>query len=62
MTVIIGVIGAALLFGVFSTLRPRDRACSNEGGGAGGCIGCSGDGACESRRRNGAREDVRSHE
>jgi hypothetical protein len=42
MTVIVGVIGAAVLFGVFSMLRPRDSACT------GHCHGCTGDGACES--------------
>jgi hypothetical protein len=41
MTVIVGVVGAALLFGVFSMLRPSDKGC------AGNCAGCTGDGACE---------------
>ena len=40
MTWIVGVIGAALLFGLFSALRPRDAGC------AGHCAGCTGDGAC----------------
>ena len=43
MTVIIGVIGAAVLFGVFSMLRPRDKAgCT----GGGNCAACTGDGVC----------------
>lgn len=43
MTVIVGVIGAAVLFGVFSMLRPSETgACT------GHCAGCTGDGACES--------------
>ena len=43
MTVIIGVIGAALLFGFFSMLRPRDKAgCT----GGGNCASCTGDGHC----------------
>lgn len=45
MTVIVGVIGAAILFGLFSMLRPRDKAgCT--GGGGGDCASCTGDGAC----------------
>jgi hypothetical protein len=44
MTVIVGVIGAAVLFGLFSMLRPRDKA-----GCTGHCAGCAGDGegACK---------------
>ena len=42
MTTIGGVIGAAILFGLFAALRPRDKSCS------GGCIGCTRDGACDS--------------
>ena len=42
MTVIIGVIGAAVLFGVFAMLRPREDA-----GCTGHCAGCTGDGGCE---------------
>jgi hypothetical protein len=41
MTTIIGIVGAALLFGVFTLLRPRDRD-----GCEGRCVGCTGDGAC----------------
>ena len=44
MTTIVGVIGAALLFGLFSALRPRDKD-----GCDGRCVGCTGDGGCESR-------------
>ena len=42
MTVVIGVIGAAVLFGVFTWLRPSDKA-----GCTGNCIGCTRDRACE---------------
>lgn len=42
MTVLVGVIGAALLFGVFSLLRPREKGCT------GHCAGCTRDGACDS--------------
>jgi hypothetical protein len=47
ITTIAGIAGAALLFGLFSLFRPRDKSCSG-----GGCIGCIGDGACE---RKGAK-------
>jgi hypothetical protein len=40
MTVIVGVIGAALLFGLYTLLRPGDGACT------GHCAGCTRDGAC----------------
>ena len=43
-TVIVGVLGAALLFGVFTLLRPRDEGCT------GNCVGCAGDRSCESKR------------
>ena len=43
-TVIVGVIGAALLFGAFTMLRPRDEGCT------GNCVGCTRDRSCESRR------------
>jgi hypothetical protein len=41
MTVIVGVIGAALLFGLFTMLRPSDDGCT------GHCAGCTGDGTCD---------------
>ena len=41
MIVIVGVIGAALLFGLYTMLRPSDGACT------GHCAGCTGDGACD---------------
>jgi hypothetical protein len=41
MTVVIGVVVAALLFGVFTLLHPRDKD-----GCTGNCVGCSGRGAC----------------
>ena len=43
MTTIAGIIGAALLFGLFAALRPNDRS-----GCTGNCPGCTRDGACES--------------
>lgn len=43
MTYIVGVIGAALLFGLFAALRPRDEGCT------GHCVGCAGDGSCDAR-------------
>jgi len=41
MTVIVGVIGAALLFGVYTMLRPSENGCT------GHCAGCAGDSSCE---------------
>ncbi len=41
MTVILGVVGMAVLFGVYTMLRPREGACT------GHCVGCKGDRACE---------------
>jgi uncharacterized membrane protein YeaQ/YmgE (transglycosylase-associated protein family) len=43
MTIIAGVIGAAVLFGLFTMLRPGDQGCT------GHCVGCTRDGACDSR-------------
>lgn len=43
ITTIVGILGAAVLFGVFAALRPRDRE-----GCAGNCIACTRDGACAS--------------
>jgi hypothetical protein len=43
MTVIVGVIGAAVLFGLFTLLRPSDKS-----GCTGNCVGCTRNGACES--------------
>jgi len=42
MSAILGIALAALLFGVFTRLRARDR-----GGCTGGCVGCTGQGHCE---------------
>ena len=43
MTMIVGVIGAAVLFGLYAFLHPRDKAgCA----GGGNCAACTGDGAC----------------
>jgi len=42
MTMIVGVIGAALLFGLFTMLRPSEKGCPGHG------AGCTRDGACES--------------
>jgi hypothetical protein len=44
MTVIAGIVGAALLFGLFTLTRPRDKAGS--AGCDGHCAGCTRDGAC----------------
>ena len=56
MTYVVGVIAAAVLFGVFTMLRPREEACT------GHCAGCTGDGACTSRRANAVDESTRSTE
>jgi len=42
MTAIVGIIGAAALFGLFTALRPRDR----DDGCTGNCVGCTRNGAC----------------
>ena len=42
MSAILGIALAAVLFGLATRLRARDR-----GGCAGGCVGCTGDGRCE---------------
>ena len=55
MTYLAGVIGAALLFGIFALLRPREAGCS------GHCVGCTRDGACE-RRANTPPDEARSVE
>ena len=55
MTYVAGVIGAALLFGIFAMLRPRDTA-----GCSGNCVGCTRDGACESREAHEPEEQTRS--
>jgi len=36
-----GIVGAAILFGLFTILRYRDKGC------AGNCVGCTRDGACK---------------
>lgn len=41
MTIIIGVVLAAVLFGLFTMLKPRNAGCT------GHCVGCTGDQACE---------------
>ena len=42
MNAVLGIVLAALCFGLFTLLRARDR-----GGCTGGCVGCTGDGRCE---------------
>jgi hypothetical protein len=42
MSAILGITLAAVLFGLATRLRARDR-----GGCTGGCVGCTGDGRCE---------------
>ena len=54
MTMIVGVIGAALLFGVFTMLRQTGQGCT------GSCVGCTHDGACEAKRADAPDEDARS--
>ena len=51
MTVIAGILGAALLFGLFTLLRPADTGA----GCSGHCAGCTRDGACESKNVEGTR-------
>jgi hypothetical protein len=46
MTAIVGIIGAAVLFGLFTVLRPSDNGC------AGQCPGCTHDGKCETKGVN----------
>ena len=46
MTVIVGVIGAAVLFGLFTVLRPSDNGCTGQ------CVGCTRDGKCETKGVN----------
>ena len=55
MTYIVGVIGAALLFGIFALLRPREEGCTGQ------CAGCTRDGACE-RRADAPLDEARSFE
>ena len=47
MTAIGGIAIAALLFGLFTFLRPSDR--SGKVGCTGDCGACTNDGACESK-------------
>ena len=50
MTTIGGIAVAALLFGLFTVLRPSDR--SGKVGCAGNCGACTNDGACDSKGAN----------
>lgn len=56
MTYIVGIIGAAVLFGAFAMLRPGDTGCTGQ------CVGCTRDGACESRRADAPDGNARSAE
>ena len=56
MTYVLGVIGAAVLFGLFTVLRPSESACNGQ------CAGCTRDGACERKREGEPIEEVRSFE
>lgn len=47
MTTIGAIVIGALLFGVFTALRPNDR--SGRVGCTGNCGSCSNDGACETK-------------
>ena len=46
MSAILGIALTALCFGAFTVLRARDR-----GGCTGGCVGCTGQGHCETTDR-----------
>ena len=41
MRIVIGIVGMAVLFGIYTMLRPRQGACTGQ------CQGCTGDRACE---------------
>jgi hypothetical protein len=56
VTYIVGVIGLAVLFGLFSMLRPRDAACT------GHCAGCTRDGACNWTDTGAPNEEERAVE
>ena len=45
MSTVIGIIGAALLFGLFTMLRSRNGG--EQAGCTGTCVGCTRNGACE---------------
>lgn len=55
MTYIVGIIGAAVLFGAFAMLRQNDAGCTGQ------CVGCTRDGVCKSRQTD-ASNDTRSAE
>ena len=46
MSAILGIALAALLFGLSTLLRARDRV-GSAGGCTGSCVGCTGQGRCE---------------
>lgn len=56
MTYVVGVVGAALLFGLFAMLRPSDAGCT------GHCAGCTLDGACQSKGGGAPNEGPRNGE
>ena len=56
MTYLVGVIGAALLFGAFAMLRPSEQGCTGQ------CAGCTRDGACEAKRKGVHENDMRNFE
>ena len=56
MTYFVGVIGAAVLFGLFAMLHPSDAGCTGQ------CVGCTRDGACRAKELDASNEDVRSFE
>ena len=43
MTVILGVVGMAVLFGLFTAIGRSDKGCNGQ------CIGCAHDRACKSK-------------
>jgi hypothetical protein len=58
MTYIAGVVGAALLFGLFAMLRPRDA----DAGCTGHCVGCTRDGSCRSQDVREPHDNLRTGE
>jgi hypothetical protein len=56
VTYVVGIIGAALLFGAFAMLRPSEAGCTGQ------CAGCTRDGACRNRQPEAPDEQMRSFE
>lgn len=56
MTYVVGVIGAALIFGLFAMLRPREAGCTGQ------CAGCTGEEGCVNKRAAESRDETRRFE